>query len=66
MFCNKFAPETNSVLILRLSTLVDFLSANFPDIVIQKWLGKSDFLEKIKSYSCIVGIVYRQILIHNH
>ena len=41
MFCNKFSSETKSALKLGLSTLVELLSGNLPDVIIQKWLGNS-------------------------
>ena len=41
MFLNKFTPETKSALRLGLSTLVELLSGNLPDVIIQKWLGNS-------------------------
>ena len=41
MFCHSFSPETKSALKLGLSTLVELLSGNLPDVIIQKWLGNS-------------------------
>lgn len=41
MFCKNFSPETKSALKLGLSTLVELLSGNLPDVIIQKWLGNS-------------------------
>ncbi|OHT05251.1 MatE family protein [Tritrichomonas foetus] len=53
MFCKPFSPETASALKLGLSTLVELLSGNLPDIVIQKWLGNS--ANKIGQYNEVIS-----------
>lgn len=41
MFFKKGSPETKSALKMGLSTLIQFLSGNIPEIFLQKWLGNS-------------------------
>lgn len=41
MFCKKFSPEASHALRVGFSTLIENLSANLPDIIIQKYLGES-------------------------
>lgn len=53
MFISKFSPETKSALKLGLSTLIENLSANLPDIVIQKWLGNSG--NAIGKYNVVIS-----------
>ncbi|KAK8834246.1 hypothetical protein M9Y10_035714 [Tritrichomonas musculus] len=53
MFIHKFTPETKSALKLGLSTLIENLSANLPDIVIQKWLGNSG--NAIGEYNVVIS-----------
>ncbi|KAK8883011.1 hypothetical protein M9Y10_045659 [Tritrichomonas musculus] len=70
MFCNKFTPETKSALKLGLSTLVELLSANLPDIVIQKWLGNSgnaigQYNEVISAWNVIIRVYMFVICINN-
>ncbi|KAK8864950.1 hypothetical protein M9Y10_010477 [Tritrichomonas musculus] len=70
MFCNKFTPETKSALKLGLSTLVELLSGNLPDIIIQKWLGNTGnaigmYNEVLSSWNVIIRVYMFVICINN-
>lgn len=54
MFCKKFSPETSQALKIGISTLIELLSGNLPDIIIQKYLG--DAANAIGQYNEILSV----------
>ena len=70
MFFNKFSKETKSALILGLSTLAQLLSANLPDIMMQKWLGNAgraigQYNEVISAWNVIVRVYTFIVCVNN-
>ena len=70
MFCQKFSPETRSALKVGLSSLMELLSANLPDVVIQKYLGESanrigQYNEVISAWNVLIKLYNFIICVNN-
>lgn len=70
MFCRKFSPETWQALKVGISTLIEFLSANLPILVIQKYLGEAgnaigEYNEILSVWSLLIRLYMFVICICN-